>query len=118
MLIGLGFAMIIWQRVNDLRNEVGAEGFDELIDLFLEEVGEVIDRLRTDADPSKLEQDLHFLKGSALNLGFGTFCDLCQQGERLAATSAAEQVDIGALVDAFDQSQAEFLAGLTRNAAA
>ena len=31
--------MIDWQRVNELRDEVGAEDFEEVVDLFLEEVG-------------------------------------------------------------------------------
>jgi hypothetical protein len=59
--------MIDWARVNELKNDLGAGDFGEIIDLFLEEVEEVIDRLRRFPDPGSLEQELHFLKGSALN---------------------------------------------------
>ena len=34
--------MIDWARVSELRDEVGAEDFDEVVELFLEEVDEAI----------------------------------------------------------------------------
>ena len=40
---------------------------------FLEEVEEEIAELRTNPAPETLEAKLHFLKGSALNLGFDDF---------------------------------------------
>lgn len=110
--------MILWSRVSDLRDEVGAEDFDEVVDLFLAEVGEVIARLQGDYDRAALEQDLHFLKGSALSLGFEGFSELCQQGETSAAAGDADTVDIAALVDAFDRSRAMFLTGLAAHLAA
>ena len=55
--------MISWERVNELRNEIGAEDFQEVVELFLEEVEEVIERLRQTPDPTSYEADLHFLKG-------------------------------------------------------
>ena len=39
--------MIDWTRVSELRDEVGAEDFDEVVELFLEEVDEAIKILRT-----------------------------------------------------------------------
>lgn len=110
--------MILWSRVNELREEVGPEDFQEVIDLFLEEVEGVIGRLRQDDDRSQLEQDLHFLKGSALNLGFATFSDLCQDGERLAADNKADTVDVAAIVDGYEQSKATFFDGLRDHLAA
>jgi len=110
--------MILWSRVTELRDEVGADDFQEVIDLFLDEVEEVIDRLRADADRSQLEQDLHFLKGSALNLGFATFSDLCQDGERLAAGGKAGDVDLAAIVDGYDRSKVAFFDGLREHLAA
>lgn len=102
--------MIQWSRVNELRDEVGAEDFDEVLDLFLEEVEEVIERLKADPVPGQLEQDLHFLKGSALSLGFATFSDLCQDGERLSAAGNAASVDLSAIIDGYEQSKRLFLA--------
>lgn len=110
--------MILWSRVNELREEVGPEDFDEVVDLFLEEVEGVIDKLRQDRDRSQLEQDLHFLKGSALNLGFSTFSDLCQDGERHAAEGAAADVDVAAIVTGYEQSKTAFIAGLQDHIAA
>lgn len=110
--------MINWSRVNELREEVGPDDFDEVVKLFLEEVEEVIGRLRRDADRSQLEQELHFLKGSALNLGFAAFSDLCQDGERLSAAGKAGNVDLGAIVDGYDQSKTAFFAELQANIAA
>ena len=104
--------MIHWSRVNELREEVGAEDFDEVVDLFLEEVEEVISRLRQSPDRGHLEQDLHFLKGSALSLGFQGFSALCEVGERESAQGRADDVDVSAILDGFDQSKAEFITQL------
>ncbi len=110
--------MIRWSRVNELRDEVGPDDFKEVINLFLEEVEEVIERLRADTDRSQLEQDLHFLKGSALNLGFSAFSDLCQDGERLSAAGQADSVDLAAIVTGYDRSKVCFFDGMREHLAA
>ena len=110
--------MIDWSRVNELRDEVGAEDFEEVVELFLEEVEEVIARLRNAPELSQLEQDLHFLKGSALSLGFKAFSDLCQTGEKLSAEGHSELVETAGIVLCFDQSKSVFLSELQRNLAA
>jgi HPt (histidine-containing phosphotransfer) domain-containing protein len=110
--------MIEWSRVNELRDEVGAEDFDEVVELFLEEVESVIDRLRTDPDHSKLEEDLHFLKGSAVSLGFSAFSKLCQIGEKLSSGGQAETVDVPEIVHCFEKSKTVFLSDLQNNIAA
>lgn len=110
--------MIDWSRVNELREEVGAEDFDEVVELFLEEVEEVIGRLREAPDLSQLEQDLHFLKGSALSLGFAAFSSLCQDGERRSAAGQAAEVDIPEVVAEFERSKALFVAELPGKLAA
>lgn len=101
--------MIDWNRVDTLRQEVGEDTFDEVVALFLEEVDDVILRLQDRPDPSRHEQDLHFLKGSALNLGFADLAELCQTGERQAATGRSEEVDIPAVINCYRQSRATFL---------
>ncbi len=106
--------MIDWSRVTQLRGEVGAEDFEEVVALFLEEVEEVMLRLRCDTGRSRLDRDLHFLKGSALSLGFQSFSRLCQEGERIAACGCPEAVDILEIVDDYERSKAAFLAGLPR----
>jgi HPt (histidine-containing phosphotransfer) domain-containing protein len=101
--------MIRWERVNELRDEVGADDFKEVVDLFLEEVEEVIERLRDSPDPTRFEEDFHFLKGSALNLGFGALGDLCQTGERQPGA-----VDLASVVATYEASKAEFMASAAR----
>ncbi|MEX0348350.1 MAG: Hpt domain-containing protein [Paracoccaceae bacterium] len=102
--------MIDWSRVIQLRDEVGEDDFEEVFDLFLEEVGDVIARLRAKPDRDTLERDLHFLKGSALSLGFKTFSTLCQNGEREAASGNAKTVDIAEIISEFEKSQVAFQA--------
>ena len=56
--------MIDWARVSELRDVVGAEDFDEVVELFLEEVDEAIAALRDLTDLSELEPQCHFLKSA------------------------------------------------------
>jgi len=101
--------MINWARVKELCDEVGSEDFDEVVDLFLEEVDEVTDRLKSALDPPTLEADLHFLKGSALSLGFSDFAALCQDGETASAQGKSGDVDVAAILSSYDASKVVFL---------
>lgn len=102
--------MIDWDRVAELRDEIGAESFDEVVDLFLTEADAVILRLRADADPKTLESDCHFLKGAALNLGFKTLAAQCQLRETQAATGQ-EVADFAVVYDCYQESRQALLAG-------
>ena len=104
--------MIDWTRVNELRNEIGDDGFSEVVELFLDEVEEVIARLENAPDPRSFEQDLHFLKGSAWNLGFAAFGAACQLGERTAALGLGDTVNVKAVLDCYAHSKSAFIAGL------
>ncbi len=104
--------MINWKRVHELRDEIGSDEFAEVVDLFIEEVDEEIDRLKWRSGMSDLDGRLHCLKGSALNLGFSELCTLCQEGEAAVAQGEADRVDINAIVSCYDRSRAAFLAGL------
>lgn len=106
--------MIDWERVETLRAEVGPEDFCEVVELFLEEVEDIVTRLATAPDPARFEEDLHFLKGSALNLGFAALGSACQTGESAAAAGRAEAVDIAAILACYAGSRAEFVAGAKR----
>jgi HPt (histidine-containing phosphotransfer) domain-containing protein len=77
--------MIDWDRLHELREEIGDDAFDEVVAMFLEETDEVIARLSATGGAKALESDLHFLKGSALNLGLADLAALCQDGERTAS---------------------------------
>ena len=104
--------MINWTRINELRSEIGEDDFGEIVELFLEEVEQVIRKLRTAPDLNTLGTDLHFLKGSALNLGFQSFSGLCQAGETAAGEGLAHEVDLAVLLADYDLSKTEFRNGL------
>jgi histidine phosphotransfer protein HptB len=108
--------MIDWVRVMDLRDEIGGEDFAEIVAMFLEETGEVIARLSPKSDAKTMENDLHFLKGSALNLGFEELARICQVGERLAANGQVD-VPLDAVRTSYEQSRAAFLAQIEQMAA-
>lgn len=107
--------MIDWARVRQLRDEVGASEFDEVVQIFLDEVQETIARVHQDANRAEFEQNMHFLKGSALSLGFSQFSRLCQDAERNAAAGKAADVDLPALLKNYDDSRAVFLADKDAN---
>ncbi|MFV2051180.1 Hpt domain-containing protein [Aliiroseovarius sp. YM-037] len=101
--------MISWDRVADLRSEVGEDDFSEVVEVFLEEVDETVARLKRLPDMAQLEDDMHFLKGSALNLGFKAMTAVCEDGERAAAGGRPDLVDLRKLVEVYEASRVEFL---------
>ena len=110
--------MIDWKRVADLKEELGDDDFLEVVPLFFEEVSEIIERLKQNANLDQLERDLHSLKGSASNLGFTEFSMLCNRGESMAAKGDAASVDIAAILASFDGSCDIFHTGLKHGKAA
>lgn len=103
--------MINWERVDELRSEIGEEGFAEVVELFLDEVESTVMQLPSQPLPA-LESSLHFLKGSAWNLGFREFGALCQDGERKAAAGRGAEVDCGLISARYFTSRQTFLEGL------
>ena len=109
--------MIDWERIRDLRSEIGDGDFAEVAALFLEEADEAVARLSPAASAEAMEADLHFLKGAALNLGFVALSGLCQDGERRAAAGDAS-VDLEAVRKSYFGSKQAFQAGLDQASAA
>ncbi len=108
--------MIDWSRVDELRAEIGAEDFAEVVTLFFDEADEVAARLPATA-AAAVEGELHLLKGSALNLGLADLAALCQSGERAARAGQAGTVDLAAVVVCYLASKADFLATGRQSAA-
>lgn len=109
--------MINWERAIELRDEIGAEDFDEVVELFLSEVEERLETLCDDKEIQAVEEDLHFLKGSALNLGFDDLATLCHDGEKRAA--AGETVEnLGGVIATYEASKSLFLTKLAEDQAA
>lgn len=103
--------MIDWNRVAELRDEIGEDGFDEVVGLFLDEADAVIARLSPDLGAKGLEADCHFLKGAALNLGFETLAKQCQANESAAAAGRID-FDLAHLHDIYQASRDALLAQL------
>ena len=108
--------MIAWDRVNELRSEIGEEDFAEVVAMFLDEADEVIGRITKTVGAKALESDLHFLKGAALNLGFAHFAGLCQDGERRAAAGDTK-VDLAQVCASYAASKKALVAGQKASAA-
>jgi len=102
--------MIDWDRVEELRSEIGEDDFAEVAEMFMAEVEEVVDRLRQHPDPGSYEADLHFLKSSALNLGFSQLAALCEDGEHRSAAGDASSVELAPIFACYEASKAEFSA--------
>lgn len=94
--------MIDLERVAELRRELGDEDFPEVAELFQAEVEESLEKLRT-ADEDEARARLHFLKGSALNLGFAALAQACD------AQPPGAPVDVEALDRIYRASLRELL---------
>lgn len=102
--------MIDWERVRELRDEIGYDDFGEVVVLFLQEADEVISRLGRGNPQRSVIEDLHFLRGAALNLGFRDLAEFCQDAERRAV--AKQPVDVAAVADRFLAVRGTFMTGL------
>lgn len=105
--------MIDWKRVDDLRQEIGPDDFADVVALFLEETDEVVARLPAQKGAA-LRADLHFVKGSALNLGFRKVAQSCGQGET-ALRSGGADVAVADIVALYHETRAAFLATLAKD---
>lgn len=111
-------AMIDWKRVAELKEEIGADGFVEVADMFLDEAEGAVRALVAGLAPEELEGQLHFLKGSALNLGLSDLAALCQEGERLAGQGRGAEVDPARIAAIYEASKTAFLGALAEGNAA
>lgn len=110
--------MIDWTRISALRAEIGEENLHEVIGLFIEETDEVIARLDERVADSALASLLHFLKGSALNLGFSDLAAICHEGERKATRGEDGDIDLERIISLYCASRMTFLNGLALHSAA
>lgn len=101
--------MIDWQRVAELRDEIGEEDFGEVVEIFLEEVSSTMEDLKKAPQDMNLQDIMHFLKGSALNLGFTAMGDLCREGETKAGAGLSDQIDRAAVLACYVASRDSFL---------
>ncbi len=108
--------MIDWRRIAELKSELGADSFANIVALFLAEIDNDLTALSVIRDdlPS-LRDALHGIKGCALNIGFTELAELCAEGERTLSAGGNWSDQSGALRAAFDRSSQSFRAGPPRN---
>ena len=106
-----------WQRLRELRSEVGAEAFEEVLELFLAETDQKVAELQAGADGDDVGADMHFMKGAALNLGFDELAEACQRAETLANAGQPEDVDLDAILDCYAVSREALMAFRATDAA-
>ena len=104
--------MIDWKRVEELRAEIGAECFAEVTEMFLEEADQAVRQLAGGLPCDEVEGQLHFLKGSALNLGLTELALICHDGERKAAAGQGALVDPALVARVYHASRSMLLCGL------
>lgn len=100
--------MLNMSRISDLKEEVGEDDFAEVIGIFFEEVEEVLEEL-PQATGEGLAEKLHFLKGSALNLGLDTVGNLCRQAEVLVRDDPTSIPNIEEILKAYESSKAQLV---------
>ncbi len=110
--------MIDWKRVEELREEIGEEDFAEVAGMFLEEADQTIGAMGHGLAADEVGDQLHFLKGSALNLGLSDLAAVCQDGERRAAAGEGAQVDLSRIAAIYHASRAALMNGLAKDNAA
>ncbi len=94
-------------RLAALKDDVGHEVFAEVLEMSVEELDEAMDAL----DPPDAAK-LHFLKGSALNVGMVSFSDLCADAESSKKANPASAVDTKTLHSLYASSRTELLAAI------
>ncbi len=100
--------MINTARIQELKDEVGEDDLFEVIELFCEEVEEVLDILDASSQNEFLAQ-LHFLKGSALNIGLDAVSELCKTEEVRLKSDPSAPPNIGAIRSAFSDAKKALL---------
>lgn len=102
--------MIDWAQIRQLEADIGTEDFSEVVDLFIAEVDEAVMQLAEDPPEAAdlLVSALHFLKGSAYNLGFRAFGDYCSEGEKMAMDGDGNDVNLKKTIRLYVESKEHF----------
>lgn len=111
--------MIDWSQIKQLEEDMGAEDLGEVVEIFLAEVEEALDTFVANPPdaPGDVAAQLHFLKGSAYNLGFKAFGDSCAEGEQ-AAHGGTIATDPARLKTLYEESKTVFLSEFSKNSSA
>ncbi|MEM7440671.1 MAG: Hpt domain-containing protein [Pseudomonadota bacterium] len=112
--------MIDWSRVKELEDDMGAEDLGDVVAIFLDEMEEAIEDMVAQPPNSSEEwaSRMHFLKGSAFNLGFEAFGAYCGGGETAARAGDVDGLTVAELRARYDVSKSAFIADFSNNSTA
>jgi len=98
-----------WTRLQELRDEVGADAFGEVLASFLEETDATAARLAQRQPDGGLEDDVHCMKGAALNLGLEELAAACATAETRARAQVAGTAEIDMVLDCYARARTEIV---------
>lgn len=93
------------QRLDVLEMEAGSEMIDIILDMFLEDTEERLNKIISFAEQSdfhQLEHEAHALKGSCSNIGANAMANLCAQLEKQAEDS--NPANMSSLIEAINKA--------------
>src|ERR671934_1119901 len=98
------------ERLQELREELGEDALDDIIERFCTQAQIRLDELSTavsERDCESIDRLAHSLRGSSLNIGARTMSELCSELELEAFSPDAERMGEGLrqLEDAFETTQ-------------
>lgn len=100
--------MIDWTKVTDLRYELGAENFHEMVGIFVQELDEVIGELDERVELATLPELLVFMTDSSDRLGFSAFAEACRERELALDPQGIEFIDVEHLIILYCESRVAF----------
>lgn len=96
--------MIDWNKLSTLSSELGPD-YHEVVELFVDDAEACLARLMSSAgDNSSMRDDIHFLRGCALNLGMRQLARLCAEAEA-GLRGNSTPVDLGPIIDCYAESK-------------
>lgn len=101
--------MIDWARIDELKAEVGEDAVAEVVEIFFEEVDEAMAALGSAGTPDALADALHFLKGSAQNVGMSDVAGACAAQEVDVRAGRRTAVDLPAIQTALRSARTELI---------
>lgn len=95
-------SMLDLSRIEELRADFGSDDLTEVLMVFCAEIDDALNTLADAPLETRLSQ-LHFIKGSAMNVGLEVLGHLCSAEEiRLAAASPGTPPDVDTIRQAYD----------------
>ena len=92
---------------------MGEDAVTEVVEIFFEEVEEAMLCLGSAETAAALADALHFLKGSAQNVGMSDVSAACAAQETDIRSGARNTVDLSTIKTALAKARAELLDGLS-----